>query len=399
MPATTLPLYKDEFLLRPEITFLNHGSFGACPRPVFEACQLWQRALEQQPVEFLGRRLGELLAAARARLAGYLGVGTGRLVYVPNATYGVNIVARSLELARGDEVLATDHEYGAADRAWRFVCERRGARYINQPIALPLDGEEAFVEQLWSGVTDRTRVIFLSHITSPTALIFPVAEICRRARAAGILTLVDGAHAPGQIDLALDGLGADFYAGNCHKWLCSQRPSGFLYARPDAQPLLKPLVVSWGWEPEEAHLEPFQYMFEWMGTYNPAAYLTIPAAIEFQVARNWPDARAACHELLLEAERRIGELTGLAPISGPDTFVQMRAIPLPACDLKVLKERLWEEYQIEVPLVGWNGRHYIRVSIQCYNSPADVDRLLEALKRLLPETTVFKPPPSEVGVA
>jgi isopenicillin-N epimerase len=393
MPETslpTLPVAADEFLLRPGISFLNHGSFGACPRPVFDIYQGWQRKLEEQPVEFLGRQINQLLAAARAPLAAYLGTQADNLVYVPNATYGVNIVARSLELAPGDEVLATNHEYGACDRAWRFTCERRGVRYINQPIALPVESEAAVVEQLWAGVTERTRVIFLSHITSPTALIFPLAAICRRAREQGIMTVIDGAHAPGQIGLALDDLGADFYTGNCHKWLGSQRASGFLASRPEVKHLLQPLVVSWGWEPNEVREDAFQWMFEWMGTFNPAAYLTVPAAIAWQAEHNWPAVRQACHELLLDASDQIAALSGLPQIS-PDTsdwWVQMRTIPLPPCNLPVLKDRLWDEYQVEVPMVGWNGGHYIRVSIQCYNSPNDVDRLVEALKRLLPETAI-----------
>ena len=210
------------FLLRPAVAFLNHGSFGACPAPVFEAYQRWQRELEAQPAEFLGRRLqgsAGLLAQARARLARYVGTRPDDLVFVPNATHGMNIVARSFPLEPGDDVLATDHEYGAVERTWRFNCEQRGARYRAQPITLPVSGAEALVEQLWQGVTERTRAIVVSHIASPSALIFPVAEICRRAAAAGILTVVDGAHAPGHIDLALDALGADFYTGNCHKWL------------------------------------------------------------------------------------------------------------------------------------------------------------------------------------
>ena len=381
--ATRLPIDADQFLLRPGMTFLNHGSFGACPRPVFNTYQNWQRKLEEQPVEFLGRRINELLADARAPLAAYLGTHADHLVYVPNATYGVNIVARSLELQPGDQVLATNHEYGAADRAWRFVCRQRGATYINQPIALPLENADSFVEQLWAGVTERTRAIFMSHITSPTALILPIEEICRRAREVGILTVIDGAHAPGQIDLALDALGADFYTGNCHKWMNAPKSAGFLYARPERQPLLQPLIVSWGWESETPGSSPFIDYFEWRGTHDPAAYLSVPAALDFMSARNWPQVRAACHELLLEAERRISELTGLAPISAPDTFVQMRTIPLPPCDLKVLKERLWDEYQIEVPMVGWGRGHYVRVSIQCYNGPNDVNRLVEGLKRLL----------------
>jgi isopenicillin-N epimerase len=372
------------------MTFLNHGSFGACPRPVFDTYQNWQHKLEEQPVEFLGRRINELLASARARLAAYLGTRAENLVYVPNATYGVNIVARSLDLRPGDEVLATNHEYGAADRAWRFVCRQRGAAYVNQPIGLPLESAESFVEQLWAGVSERTRVIFMSHITSPTALIFPIEEICRRAREVGILTVIDGAHAPGQIDLALDEVGADFYTGNCHKWMNAPKSAGFLYARPERQALLHPLIVSWGWESETPGPSPFIDYFEWRGTHDPAAYLSVPTAIDFMAAREWPQVRAACHGLLLEASHRIAALSGLPQIS-PDTaewWSQMRTIPLPPCDLKALKERLWNEYQIEVPQVGWNGGHYVRVSIQCYNGPDDIDRLVEALKRLLPDTAL-----------
>ena len=386
----TLPVAADEFLLRPGISFLNHGSFGACPRPVFDTYQGWQRKLEEQPVEFLGRQINTLLAEARASLATYLGTQADNLVYVPNATYGVNIVARSLELGPGDEVLASDHEYGACDRAWRFVCERRGVRYINQPIALPVESEEAVVEQLWAGVTERTRVIFLSHITSPTALIFPLAAICRRAREHGIMTVIDGAHAPGQIDLALDELGADFYTGNCHKWLCAPKSAGFLYARPERQALLHPLVVSWGWESQNPGVSPFIDYFEWRGTHDPAAYLSVPSAIDFQAQHDWPRVRAACHALLLDASHRIAALSGMPQIS-PDTtewWSQLRTIPLPPCNLTALKDRLWDEYQIEVPMVGWRGGHYVRVSIQCYNGPSDVDRLVGALERLLPETAV-----------
>lgn len=375
-----------EFLLRPDMAFLNHGSFGACPRPVFEVYQNWQRELEAQPVEFLSRRMNGLLADARVRLADALGADAAGLVFVPNATHGFNIVARSLDLQPGDEVLTTNHEYGAADRTWRFVCRRRGAHYINQPIALPMTTAEDVVEQLWAGVTPRTRVIFISHITSPTALIFPVAEICRRAREAGILSVVDGAHAPGQIELDLAAIGADFYTGNCHKWLCAPRASGFLHARPEVRDLLQPLIVSWGWEPDKEYLEPYQYMFEWTGTHNPAAYLSIPAALDFQALHNWPAVRAACHQQLLATSQQIGELTGLAPIS-PDSdgwWAQMRALPLPPCDPIALKEHLWDEFQVEVPITTWNGRHFVRVSIQGYNRPADTERLVEGLRQLLP---------------
>src|SRR5574340_575478 len=236
---------KELFLLDPDIIFLNHGSFGACPRPVFESYQRWQLELERQPIEFLGRRANDLLADSRSVLAQYLGTLRDNLVYVANDTTGVNIVARGLELGPGDEVLASDHEYGALDRTWRFLSQKFGFRYLNQPVSMPLRSADEFIEDFWRGVTNRTRVIFPSHITSPTAVIFPVKEICARARQSGILTVIDGAHAPGQIDLALDDLGADFYTGNLHKWLCAPKGAGFLYARPEVQHLALPLVISW----------------------------------------------------------------------------------------------------------------------------------------------------------
>ena len=212
-----MPHLKKQFLLDPDIIFLNHGSFGATPKPVFDAYQSWQRELERQPVEFLDRRFAERMATSRAVLANYLGTQRDHLVYVTNATVGVNLVARSLDLGIGDEVLSTNHEYGACDRVWRFLSQKRGFAYISQPISMPIASAEDFVEQLWQGVTTRTKIIYLSHITSPTAVIFPVAEVCHRAREQAILTVVDGAHAPGQIHLDLEKIGADFYTGNLHK--------------------------------------------------------------------------------------------------------------------------------------------------------------------------------------
>jgi len=386
------PDLRAEFLLRPDVVFLNHGSFGACPRPVFEEYQRWQLEMERQPVEFLGRRFDSLMRQARQALAAYVGADAGDLVYVPNATTGLNAVARSLRLKPGDEVLATDHEYGALDRTWRFICARRGATYINQPLPLPLESADQVVEAIWSGVTGRTRVLFLSHITSPTALILPVARLVRRARAAGILTIVDGAHAPGQIPLDLAGLGADFYAGNLHKWLCAPKGAGFLHARREAQPLLEPLVVSWGWQPEQttllaldtAQASPFVLQQEWQGTRDISAHLAVPAAIRFQAERDWPRVRQQCHELLRHAREEMGGRTGLAPIC-PDSaewYAQMAAFPLPPCDAGELKRRLYDEYRVEVPIIEWGGRQFVRLSVQGYNTRQDVETLLEALDAL-----------------
>ncbi|MDE3228914.1 MAG: aminotransferase class V-fold PLP-dependent enzyme [Chloroflexota bacterium] len=370
------------------MAFLNHGSFGARPRSVFETYQAWQRELESQPVEFLGRRISGLLAEARASLAAYVGAQADNLVFVPNTTHGVNIIARSLDLGPGDEVLLTDHEYGAVERTWRFICGQRGAQVRVQPIPLPVTTPEALVEALWAGVTPQTRALVVSHITSPTALIFPVAEVCRRAREQGILTVIDGAHAPGQLDLNLEELGADFYVGNCHKWLCSPVGAGFLFARPERQPLLQPLVVSWGWQAREPGPSPFQDYFGWIGTDDPAAYLSVPSAIDFQARHDWPAVRAACHQLAAEARQRIGALTGLPHIAPgtPDWWAQMFAAPLPIHDAttaKSLKQRLWEDYQVEAPITPWRDQFFIRVSIQAYNAPSDIDRLLDGLTQLL----------------
>ncbi len=384
----------ESFLLQPDVVFLNHGSFGACPRPVFEEYQAWQRMLERQPVEFLGRRFPDLMHAARKALAAYVGAATDDLVYAPNATTALNVVARSLPLQPGDEVLTTDHEYGALDRTWQFVCARRQARYVRRPLPLPLESAEQVVEVMWSAVTPRTRVLFLSHITSPTALILPLAELIRRARNAGIWTVVDGAHAPGQIDLDLAALGADFYAGNCHKWLMAPKGSAFLYARPEVQHLLEPLVVSWGWEADERGPSRFVDEQEWQGTRDPSAYLTVPAAIRFQAEHEWTRVRAACHELLRDTRQAMAELTGLEPLCADSSewYGQMAAFPLPPCDAGELKRRLYDEYRVEVPIIEWGPsgegagglRQLVRVSVQGYNTREDVEALLTALAALLP---------------
>lgn len=377
---------KKYFQLDPSVIFLNHGSFGATPKPVFKVYQDWQRELERQPVEFLGRRHNALMAESRSALAKVLGTNAENLVYTQNVTISLNIVARSLELGMGDEVLSTDHEYGALDRTWRFLAKERGFTYINQPIPVPLNSARDFVDAFWNGVTPRTRVIFLSHITSPTAIIFPIDEVIRRARAAGIITIIDGAHAPGQIPLDLDALGADFYGGNLHKWFMAPKGAGFLYARPEMQNLLKPLVVSWGYESLTPSNSTFIDHHEWWGTRDIAAFLSVPAAIEFQDKFNWGKVRDDCHKLAREAQKSIRDLTGLAPLhsDADGWFRQMFAAPLKAdTDIVALKERLYNEYRIEVPLMDWNGYKLIRVSIQGYNSRRDVDALLAALCKFL----------------
>ena len=274
-------------------------------------------------------------------------------MFVTNAMTGMNTVVRSLGLGPGDEILTSDHEYGAVDLAW----EATGARLVRAPL-----------EALWEHATERTRVLSLSHITSPTALVVPVEEHCRRAREAGILSVVDGAHAPGHVPLDLSVLGADAYTGNCHKWLCSPKGAGFLWVREELQERIDPLVVTWGaGEPEFAkrHLR--------SGTRDPAAWLSVPAAIEFQREWGWDEVRVRCHEL---GERFLAA-SGLEPVARP--FAQMVSAELPPCDPAALQQALWDGHRIEVPCFEWNGRPLLRLSVQGYNTAEEVDLLAEVL--------------------
>jgi len=380
-----MPELADLFLLRPEVTYLNHGSFGACPRPVFEKYQALQRELEAEPVEFLFRRIDSLLGTARADLAAFVGASADDLVYVSNATTGANIVARSLPLGKDDEVLTTDHEYGAMNRMWRFVCARRGARYVECALPLPVASDEEIVDRIWSAVTAQTRVLFLSHITSSTALTMPVRALAHRARAAGIITLIDGAHAPGQIPLHIDALGADFYVANCHKWMMAPKGAAFVHARRPMQHLVKPLVVSWGREDTTPGPSPFVSELEWQGTRDIAPFLAVSAAIRFMADHDWDRVRTACRGLVLDAREKIAALTGLGQITpdGKEWISQMSSIPLPACDTQKLQRELFDRFGVEIPCIAWKDRCFVRISVQGYNTPAHVDRLVDALGTLL----------------
>jgi isopenicillin-N epimerase len=377
--------FRALFLLDPDISYLNHGSYGATPRPVFEAYQRWQRELERQPTEFLGRRHRDLMRNAREVLGAFVGSPPADLVFTQNVTEALNIVAHSLHLGRGDEVLTSDHEYGACDRMWRFLSRKHGFTCVRRPVAVPPSSATALIDDFMEGVTPATRVIFLSHISSSTAVRLPVEEICRRARQLGIISVVDGAHTPGQVPLDLSAIGADFYGANLHKWLCAPKGAGFLYAGPAAQSVLDPLVISWGYESEIPGESPFIDHHEWWGTRDPAAFLTVPAAIEFQREHDWVSVRAECHKLLASFLIRLQEMTGLPGLYPDDTwYSQMAAAPLPSeVDVAVLQSRLYEEHRVEAPCLVWNDRKLIRISIQAYNDLADINCLVAALEQLL----------------
>jgi len=377
---------RELFLLDPDTVFLNHGSFGACPREVFDAQQRWQLEMERNPVQFLGRRSAGLLREARERLGAFLGARADDLVFVPNATTGVNTVVQSLDLSAGDEVLTTDLEYGACDATWQRVCERAGATYRRVEIPLPYRRDEV-VARVMAAVTERTRVIFVSHITSTTALILPVAELCAAARARGILTLIDGAHAPGQIALNTDAVAADFYVGNCHKWMCAPKGSGFLHARPEHHARLDALVTSWGYAEGtgghsgfDAYLgrSTLERRMQWQGTRDIASWLTVPAAIDFQARHRWLAVQQRSHALARQALDALTQRFGLAAIAQDDDWAQMVVIPVPRQDADALRRRLYDESRIEVPVTTHRGQVYVRVAVQGYNTERDIAALLDS---------------------
>jgi isopenicillin-N epimerase len=378
----TAPSVRDDFLLRRDWRLLNNGSFGACPEPVMAVYQQWQRELENHPGGYMNR-IRDNMTAARTKLAEYLHTDESRLGFVTNATMGVNVATHSLRsvLQPGDEVLTSNHEYGACNHAWQFNCSKTGAHYINHPINLPLRSDDDFIEQLWAAVTPRTRVIYLSHTTSPTALTFPLQALCRRARAAGILTVIDGAHVPGQRELYLDELGADFYTGNCHKWMLAPKGTAFVYVRPEVQHLIEPLIVGHGWFPDRRSEQPLVDYVEQFGTRDFAAFLSVPAAIEYMTAHDWVAVRERCYRMALDTKQIIEQSLGVEPIC-PESFEwfsQLCPIRLPdKTDMGKLSEIFREHYQIEMPLITWHEFKIARLSVQVYTSQDELDAFVEA---------------------
>ncbi len=381
------------FLLDPDVTFLNHGSYGACPRPVFEDYQRWQRKLESQPVAFLdpNRGLSGWMRDAREAVATLIGAQPQDIVGLTNATAGLNIVAQSLALRPGDEILTTDHEYAALEKTWAYVCGKTGARIVVVKVPLPLVSEPAFTAALVAGMTERTRVLFLSHITSATALLFPIKPAVDAARARGIWSVIDGAHTPGHIPLNLDALGADFYAGNCHKWLMAPKGAAFLHVRRDLHSMINPLVISHGWsaDPDAPGVfgnSRFVDMLEMQGTRDPSSWLAVPAAIAFRRQHGWDKVARACHDLVQDTAARVARLTGLQGLCSPPFCApQMVSMPVPPCDPLDLQRTLMARYGIEIPCFNWQDRSIVRVSAQGYNTQKQMDLLVRALTELLPD--------------
>ena len=290
---------KNHFLLRDDITFLNFGSFGACPKDIFNDYIQWQYLLEKEPVQFIAVDGFCNLKIARKALADFIHCQSEDLVFVPNPSFAINIIAKNIELKEGDEILTTNLEYGAIDKTWNYYCKKSGAKYIQQEINLPILSKEKFLENFWKGYSGKTKIVFVSHITSSTGLILPVKEICEEAKKRELITIIDGAHVPAHIDLNLTELKADYYTGACHKWMMTPKGSSFLYVRKEFQEKLDPLIISWGYESLSPSDSQFLDYHQFNGTRDFSAYLTIPKAIEFMHQHNWGKVSDICKLNLL----------------------------------------------------------------------------------------------------
>jgi isopenicillin-N epimerase len=377
------------------VAFLNHGSFGACPAEVLRHQAALRAEMEAEPVRFLSRELDDRLDAARAALAAFVGADADDLAFVTNATGGVNAIVRSLAFAAGDELLTTDHAYTACKNTLDYVAARAGARVVVAAVPFPVGSPDEVVEAVLARVTPRTRLALLDHVTSPTALILPIERLAAELGRRGVDVLVDGAHAPGMLALDLDALGVAYYSGNCHKWLCAPKGSAFLWIRRDRQAAVRPLTISHGATAVRPERSRFRPEFDWTGTSDPTAWLTVPKAIEYVGGLQpggWPALMARNHALALQARDLLCAAAGTAPPC-PDAMVgSLASVRLPDGTARVawrrpdpLQQRLFDGWGIEVPVMTWPAapRRLIRVSAQLYNRREQYERLAEALRKEL----------------
>lgn len=382
--------------LDPEVTFLNHGSFGACPMPVLEAQQRLRQQMEREPLRFFGREFEELLDAARSQLAEFIGADASELVFVPNATTGVNAVLRSLQFTRDDELLTTDHEYNACRNVLDFVANETGARVVVAKIPFPLDSPEQAIAAVMEKVSPKTRLALLDHITSQTGLIFPIQQLVHQLAERGIDTLIDGAHAPGMLPLNLREIGATYYTGNCHKWLCAPKGAAFLDVRRDRQSQIRPTTISHGANSPRTDRSRFQLEFDWMGTDDPTAYLCVKEAIKFMgslLEGGWSELMARNRAMALAGRQILCEALGETPPCPDETIGAIAVVPLPDAApnpgktplIPPLQDALFKEFGIEVPVIPWPAppKQLIRISAQIYNTQAQYEYLAFAIAQLL----------------
>jgi isopenicillin-N epimerase len=383
--------HKAHFLLDPSVTYLNFGSFGACVKPVFEQYRKFQLELETEPAQFFFKLGPAYLKQSREALGQYINCDGDDLVYTPNPSYGVNIVAKSFPLERGDEVLTTDLEYGACERTWNYYCRKAGAVLKRMPLPFPLQSPAQITEALMSGVTERTKLVFVSHLTSTTALVLPVKEIADRCRKLGIPVFIDGAHAAGHITCDLKDLDPDMYTGACHKWMLTPKGSAFLYVKKQWQNKMDPLVVSWGYESASPSHSQFLDYHEGQGTRDYSAFLTIPAAIGFMEEHDWRSVSKACKKLVRDNAQKIADALG-ATLLFPATeeFIgQMLSVPVNTPAPERLQKELFDKYRIELPVMRHGIRVLLRYSVNAFNDQSDLDRLYDALLEIRKKTDLL----------
>tara|TARA_B110001454_G_C12688289_1_gene421204 strand:+ start:154 stop:1302 length:1149 start_codon:yes stop_codon:yes gene_type:complete len=372
-------IYKPLFSIDPEVTFLNHGSFGACPKEVFDSLIKFQKKTEYEPVKHLAYDIYQYLKESRSALSGYVNCHVDDIAYFPNPSTALNTLIRSLDLKEGDQILTTNHEYGALDRTWRFISKKRGCEYIKLEVEIPFTDKKLIVDSFRRSINKNTKVIFLSHITSATALIFPVKEIIELAREHNILTIIDGAHVPAHIDLDIKKLDPDFYCGACHKWMCSPKGVAFLYVKREHQEMMEPLVVSWGYEADNPSDSQFLDYMQWQGTNDISAYLTIPDTIEFLRKHNWKEKAQHCRDLNLWAKKEICNALDTYA-TGDDQFLgQMTTIAFKLEDTLQEQIDFYTKYKIQLPFIKWNDKTFFRISLQVYNSKEDINYLIKSL--------------------
>jgi len=386
---------RQHWLLDPSITFLNHGSYGATPRAVLEKQSEYRARLEAEPVRFLVRELEPLLDAARTEVASFIHAEPEDVVFVPNATAGVNAVLRSLDLDEHDELLVTNQEYNASRNALDYVAQIAGAKVVAVEIPFPIASPDIVVERVLAAVTNRTRVLLIDHVVSQTAIINPVEQLVREMNARGIDTLVDGAHAPGMFPLDVTAIGAAYYTGNLHKWVCAPKGAAFLHVRRNRRYGVRPIAISHGANSIRTDRPRLWLEFDWTGTFDPAAWLAAGDAIRFMptlVPGGWPEVMRRNHELALRGRDLIGAALGIdAP--APDSMIgSMASLPLPdappgtpAGDNDPLHNLLFDRHQIEVPVMPWPHppKRLIRVSAQLYNREEEYAELGRVLRSIL----------------
>ena len=385
---------KNQFLLDNKVTFLNHGSFGACPKVIFNEYQSWQKKLENQPVKFLDqfRDFGPNMTNVREALSKKINCNVNNLVPVVNATTGLNAIIKSLHFKKGDEVIMSNHEYGALEKTWQFIKTKYKIKITIAKVSLPITSEEKFIKNFVKKLTSKTKILFLSHITSPTALLFPIKKLVKIAKEHKIITIIDGAHAPGHIDLNLKNLNADFYSGNCHKWMMSPKGAAFMWSSSKYKNHLDPLIVSHGWNKKNNSTNQkgalgnsrFIDMFEYNGTKDPAAWLSVPASIKYINDKKNTKLFITQSKVLYNFALKFSN-TFKMPLLGDRKFLPplMISVPIPKVKEIEFQRKLYKNYKIEIPIIPWENKSFARISYQLYNSIKDLEKLEYALKKLL----------------